>query len=158
MKVGIISDSHDNVPAVKLAVALFNRRGVDAVVHAGDFVAPFAVKPLLDLDAPLTAVFGNNDGEKAGIRCLIPQIAEPPLRTELGGCRVIVSHSPLSAGKAGDADIVISGHTHKPLTETLSDTLFINPGECGGWLTGRRTVTILDTDTLDVELIDLNGN
>jgi len=33
--------------------------------------------------------------------------------------------------------------------------LRLNPGECGGWLTGRRTLAILDTDTLDVRIVDL---
>ena len=43
MQVGVMSDSHDNIPNVKRAVALFNEIGVDLVVHAGDFIAPFAI-------------------------------------------------------------------------------------------------------------------
>ncbi|MDD9973593.1 MAG: metallophosphoesterase family protein, partial [Candidatus Poribacteria bacterium] len=39
MKLGVMSDSHDNIPNVKRAVALFNEIGVDLVVHAGDFIA-----------------------------------------------------------------------------------------------------------------------
>ncbi len=45
MRVGIVSDTHDDLAAVEAAVALFDREGVDAVVHCGDFVAPFSVTP-----------------------------------------------------------------------------------------------------------------
>jgi len=48
LKLGILSDTHDNVPQVRKAVALFNREMVDLVLHAGDYVAPFSVKPLFE--------------------------------------------------------------------------------------------------------------
>ena len=43
MKIGVLSDSHDNVHMVAKAVELFNDEGVVLVVHAGDFIAPFVV-------------------------------------------------------------------------------------------------------------------
>ena len=67
MRIGIVSDTHDDLAAVEAAVALFDREGVDAVVHCGDFVAPFSVTPFDTLDAGVDfyAVRGNNDGEWA---------------------------------------------------------------------------------------------
>ncbi|PAU83115.1 YfcE family phosphodiesterase [Halorubrum salipaludis] len=81
MRIGIVSDTHDDLAAVEAAVSLFEREGVDAVVHCGDFVAPFSVTPFdvggdgSDRDAPgdrapdagfdFYAVRGNNDGEWA---------------------------------------------------------------------------------------------
>ncbi|HCL90984.1 MAG TPA: YfcE family phosphodiesterase, partial [Candidatus Atribacteria bacterium] len=41
MKIGIISDTHDNLPKIKKAVGIFNREKVELVLHAGDFVSPF---------------------------------------------------------------------------------------------------------------------
>ena len=67
MKIGIISDTHDNVPKVKEAVTIFNEEGVDLVIHAGDYIAPFAVAPLNNLKCDYVGVFGNNDGEKLGL-------------------------------------------------------------------------------------------
>jgi len=68
MQIGIVSDTHDDLDAVEAAVELLNDAGVDAVVHCGDFVAPFSVTPF-DIeggDAPnFYAVRGNNDGEWA---------------------------------------------------------------------------------------------
>ncbi|OYR44625.1 YfcE family phosphodiesterase [Halorubrum sp. Eb13] len=71
MRVGIVSDTHDDLAAVEAAVALFDREGVDAVVHCGDFVAPFSVTPFdiggddPDAGFDFHAVRGNNDGEWA---------------------------------------------------------------------------------------------
>ena len=70
MLVGVIADTHDNLPLVARAMELFRRRGVGAVLHAGDFVAPFALKPFVAADMPLTGVFGNNDGERDGLAAL----------------------------------------------------------------------------------------
>ena len=39
---GIISDSHDNLPKIDAAVAKLNASRVDLVLHAGDYCAPFA--------------------------------------------------------------------------------------------------------------------
>ncbi|EMA59100.1 metallophosphoesterase family protein [Halorubrum lipolyticum] len=77
MRIGIVSDTHDDLAAVEAAVALFEREGVDAVVHCGDFVAPFSVTPFNvgagdadrraepDAGFDFYAVRGNNDGEWA---------------------------------------------------------------------------------------------
>ena len=43
MLIGVMSDTHDNVPLIEKAVALFNDRKVGFVIHAGDYVAPFAL-------------------------------------------------------------------------------------------------------------------
>src|SRR6056297_2121144 len=65
MRIGVVSDTHDDLAAVEAAVSLFDREGVDAVVHCGDFVAPSSVTPF-DVDGvDFYAVRGNNDGEWA---------------------------------------------------------------------------------------------
>ncbi len=65
--IGILSDTHDNLTRVRQAVRLFDDAGCDLVVHAGDFVAPFTVEELRNLRVPVRAVFGNCDGERAGL-------------------------------------------------------------------------------------------
>ena len=83
--IGILSDTHDNLTRVREAVRLFDDAGCDLVVHAGDFVAPFTVEELRNLRAPVQAVFGNCDGEKAGLARAfqgLGEIAEAPLRFE----------------------------------------------------------------------------
>ena len=158
MKLGVISDSHDNLPLIREAVQYFNEEDpVDAVVHAGDYVAPFAVRELAKLKAPFHGVFGNNDGERAGINKVMPQIVQPPLRLHLAGRRIVVTHDPerLTEADRAAADIVIFGHTHNKLVEHDNGKLVMNPGELGGWLTGNCTLAVIDLETLGVEIIYL---
>ena len=68
MLLGIIADTHDNLDAIENAVDIFNREKVDLVIHAGDFVAPFTVRKFRGLDCKFIGIFGNNDGEKEGLR------------------------------------------------------------------------------------------
>ncbi|MEM1767624.1 MAG: YfcE family phosphodiesterase, partial [Candidatus Bathyarchaeia archaeon] len=64
MLIGLMSDTHDNLPMVEKAVSLLNDRKVELVLHAGDYVAPFVIPKLRELKAKVIGVFGNNDGDK----------------------------------------------------------------------------------------------
>lgn len=156
MKIGIVADSHDNMPMIKRAVRVFNSRKVDYVFHAGDFVAPFAVKEFLKVKARLIGVFGNNDGEKRGIKMLCGDIYKPPYSIVLDDRKILITHdiSKLKEALKNASDIVIFGHTHKP-TVRKERPLCINPGECGGWLGSKSTVSILDLKLLEAEIITL---
>ena len=164
MKLGILSDSHDNLPMVELAVRRFQQEELAMVIHAGDFVAPFAVAPLAALECPVVAVLGNNDGEKIGLQRkfddgigeLHPQLAD----VEVGGRRIAAMHYPEMAdaiAPSGLYDLVIYGHTHR-VDIRPGDSLVINPGEVGGWITGRSTVAIVELDDLSVEIVDLRAH
>jgi|YelNatPaOPRAMG01_1025707.scaffolds.fasta_scaffold00009_126 putative phosphoesterase len=159
MKVGILSDSHDNLDALKQAVELFNAESVELVIHAGDLVAPFVQKVLAGLACPLLLVFGNNDGERLGLaRAFEGRIFQPPLLQEIDGKRVLVLHEPhnLDALKASQQfDAIVFGHTHQAEVSRAGRTVVINPGECGGWLTGERTVAIWDTRSGEVRIVQL---
>ncbi|MEL7671087.1 YfcE family phosphodiesterase [Methanobacterium sp.] len=63
-----MSDSHDNLPAIREAVKFFNEAKVELVIHAGDMISPFAANEIKNLNAEFKAVFGNNDGERDGLR------------------------------------------------------------------------------------------
>ncbi len=161
MRVGVISDTHDRLPTFQRAVALFRRLRVDAILHAGDYVAPFAAKLIAPdaLSIPLHCIYGNNDGERAGLKQVLPNIVDGPLRLELGG-RTIVMHHFIDWLKPADtagADVVITGHTHEVVNEQRDGQLILNPGECCGWLTERCTVATLDLDTLKAEVVEVHG-
>lgn len=160
--IGLIADTHDNKKAVLAAVEVFNRRGVSHVLHAGDYIAPFNAKWMADLGAPLTGVFGNNDGEKFGLRAQFDQqevgpIHRAPYVAEVGGQKILMLHEPDEVdalAASGAYDVVFYGHTHE-VDVRPGDTLIVNPGEAGGWVTGRSTVGILDLATMEVEIVDL---
>ena len=155
-RIGVISDTHDRLDKVREAVALFNWLKPDRVVHCGDVVAQFVLKEMGGLSMPVTAVYGNCDGDRAALRQRAEELGiglhNGPFRFELGGRRFVVSHQPLSPPP--DCDFYLHGHTHK-LRHEGSRPIIVNPGEACGWLFGRSTVAMLDTETADVEFFDL---
>jgi len=138
-------------------LALFERRHVETVIHPGDLVAPFAAKQLLAWAGPLYVIYGNNDGERDGLRAVLPMIQDGPLWVEAGDKRVLVHHFVewCRPEQIARADIVVTGHTHEVVNEQRNGKLFLNPGECCGWVNGRCTAAILDTEALSVEILEV---
>ena len=154
MKIALLSDSHDNVPAIEEAIRRINTMDIGAVLFAGDLVAPFAAKRLKAFDGPVYAVFGNNDGERRGLGAML-DIVDGPRTLELDGRRIVMVHDLQDLGEVGEgADLVVSGHTHRLAIEP-GPPLSVNPGELGGWLTGRKTFCLADLSTLHIETIEL---
>ena len=159
MKLGIISDTHDNVPVIKKAVEYFNSSGVELVIHAGDYVSPFSFKPLLELNSNLVGVWGNNDGDRLALsRISEGRIKDNFLVMERRGATILVGHyfEALEAlVKSQVYDLIVYGHTHEAEIRKVGKTLVVNPGECGGWLYGKSTVAMVDLDSKEAQLISL---
>ncbi len=159
MLIGVLSDTHDRLPAIDKSLSVLDRQGVQAVIHAGDIISPFAANRLLAWRGPLYITYGNNDGERAGLKRLLPQIADGPLWLELGGRRILVHHfiewcEPADIQRA---DIVVTGHTHEVVNRFDGGRLILNPGEACGWVKRRCTVAVLDTEGPSAEVIELEG-
>ena len=159
MQIGVISDTHDRVPMIDRALAFFAERRVEAVVHAGDLVAPFAAKRFVGLDVPLYITYGNNDGERAGLKSLLSQIQDGPLVVDLAGRKILLHHfiDWCTDEQIEAADVVVTGHTHEVVNELRGRKRMLNPGECCGWLSNRCTVAVLDTSDLSAEIVELNS-
>ncbi|HOX39290.1 MAG TPA: metallophosphoesterase [Candidatus Brocadiia bacterium] len=156
MKIGVVSDSHDNLNAIADAVAALNERKVGMVIHAGDFVAPFALKAWMGVNAPLHAVYGNNDGEREGLAAACPNIAGPILKLEVEGVKIVVIHNlaKLPDRERKAADIIVHGHTHRAEAIRRDGKLYLNPGESGGWLSGKSLMAILDVPSGKTEFVN----
>ena len=165
MLVGVMSDTHDDIVQTKKAVAKFNHEGVEQVLHAGDFISPFMIDTLKELKAPLTGVFGNNDGDRALLERksgVLPsmKIAGTFARFEMGEMRIALLHGnerelleTLTA--CGSLDLLVYGHTHRPEIRREGSLLIVNPGEVYGHLTGRSTVALVDTVKRSAEIVDI---
>ena len=124
--VGLISDTHGLLrPGVHEALT-----GVDLILHSGD-VGGSEILDELRLIAPVKAVFGNTDPEDH------PELTEA-ITVAIDGIRVHVSHghevgspTPAKLAVKYDADVVVFGHTHRPLVSRLGNQLFVNPGAAG---------------------------
>jgi uncharacterized protein len=148
MRIGLVSDTHNLVRPATLDAL----RGVDHIIHAGD-ICRFDVLDALAPLAPLTVVRGNNDtGE--GVAHLPEHV-----RIELGGATIHVVHDIADVPKTLDGiDVVVTGHSHKPLVERRNGVLFVNPGSAGP----RRfklpiSLALLDIDKghVDARIIQL---
>ncbi len=162
MKIGVISDTHDNVPKIAAAVKFFNRAAVDAVLHCGDFVAPFALLPFKQLKAPLYLVYGNNDGERQGLKEIAAAngwtLGSAPMDVVLGGKKVSMLHEPYGLEdlrQSGRYDLIVYGHTHKKRASHDEGRLVLNPGEGGGWLTGKALVAVVELSSMVVEFHEI---
>ena len=170
MRIGVISDTHDNIKNIKSAVRIFAERKVQYAIHAGDITTPEAVEAFSGIK--LIGVLGNNDIDVEGISSAFQKI-----RGELRGdfCEVEEDHLVIavyhgtdfkrreSIIQSGKYDIVIYGHTHKMENKEVvsvdvkkKTTLVINPGTANGWFFGyNATAAIFDTMTKKCEFVDL---
>jgi len=144
MRIGIVSDTHDDLAAVEAAVTLFEREGVDAVVHCGDFVAPFSVTPFdvggdSDAGFDFYAARGNNDGEWAvqstveSFGTYLGEAGTLSFGDEENAVDIAVTHGTSAVVldalvDCGDYDYVFHGHTHAHDAEERDGTVRVNPG------------------------------
>ncbi len=123
MRVGLISDTHNLLRPQALA----QLAGSDHIIHAGD-ICDAGVLNALEKIAPVTAVRGNNDRGAWASRL------QETERLPLGSVCLYVIHDlarldidPASCG----VQVVVCGHSHKPLVERRGSVLYINPGSAG---------------------------
>jgi putative phosphoesterase len=159
--IGIMSDSHDNRDAIQRVVRFFKDTECELVIHAGDFVAPFAAQELKHILCPVKAVFGNCDGEKSGLEKTIQSFGEirrAPFVFSHQERIFLITHIHFSVDKYAASrkyGVIVFGHTHKPEIRESHGTLLINPGETGGWLSGKSSVALLDPAIWEAEIIYL---
>ena len=162
MLVGLFADTHDHLDNIRLSVAEFNRRRVELVVFAGDFVSTFAIPPLRKLNCPMVASFGDNEGNKTGLRGgmqIIGEVSDPPFGFRAAdGTRFLITHQQeLIRGTTEGCDVVVYAHTHRPrVHRDQGGRLWINPGEASGWTYREPTIAVLDTSRMEVDLIRLD--
>jgi hypothetical protein len=157
MLAALVSDSHDNLPLIARAVEVCRQRKAEVLFHAGDFVAPFAAKAWVTFAGPIFAVFGNNDGERAGLRQVLPGLKNGPRLFRVGDREVLVAHreEDLTDSLLAQAAVIVVGHTHRRKVEVRGQAVLVNPGEVGGWLTGQASFALVELDSLAVEFVDL---
>jgi putative phosphoesterase len=166
MRIGVLSDTHNNLANVSRIVEILNGQRVDRVVHTGDITQAKTLEVLARLEAPLLAVYGNNDlperpsldlaADRLGI-----QLCEPPLHLDWADRRVWVVHDPRDFEKTlpeahatdGGPDLILHGHDHLHRLEEHGRTLVFNPGECAGHTRGRNAIGLVDLVELECETL-----
>ena len=165
MKVCILSDSHDNIPLLRTAVAAAKSQGAQAVLHCGDTVAPSTIAELRVYGLPVHLIHGNNPGDVYALAKLGHQAGSlfhyygQDADFTLAKRRIFLVHYPHYAramAATGDYDLVCCGHTHHSQIERVknihgSETFLVNPGTVGG-VGADPTYILADLDTMEFTL------
>ena len=145
-KVGVISDTHGFLRPEAVAVLA----GVERIIHAGD-VGGLEILKELSIIAPVTVGRGNIDSQ--------PWAAALP-RTEIieiGERSFYIIHDINDLDidlKAAGIDMVVYGHSHRPIMEHRSDGVwYLNPGSAGP----RRFSLPITIAYLEVSSTKING-
>jgi len=159
MRVGVISDTHDNARNVARIVAVLRDARVERVIHTGDITRASTLRLLAGIAVPVFGVYGNNDVEREQLAEAAAELgfelAEPPLELHWAGRRITVVHDRRAHPQLELAarDVLLHGHDHRYAFERVAGTLVFNPGECAGWLEGRNAVGVLDLERLEADLL-----
>lgn len=174
MKIGVMSDTHDRLETVELAIKVFQKQKVKLIIHCGDWVSPFVpqyiynLKPKLTI--PIKSVFGNNEGdifrflkrqksEKWNIdfsRDIFDLLIEDKKIAVYHGHNSIITDSLM---KSGCYNAIFTGHTHEALNKFYDKTLHLNPGTTSGYCNGKnyqdKTVAIYNVINNTAKIINL---
>jgi putative phosphoesterase len=165
MLIGVIADTHDNLPMIEKAVKKLNEENVALVLHAGDYVSPFVIPKFKALNAKLIGVFGNNDGDQEFLKKRFSETENCEIRGRFAEINAEGFKIALLHGDATELlnalitcehfDAVISGHAHSFGVRKKGKTLVVNPGEVCGYLSGKSTMALLDTEKREARLVEI---
>jgi len=165
MRIGIISDTHDNLTQIEKAVQNLNQANVGLVLHAGDYCAPFVLAKLKALNCKLIGVFGNSDGDHELLKKRFSETTNCTVHDRFASVNIDDYKIALLHGDEPELlfalidsqsfNAIIHGHSHIQGIEQRGKTLLINPGEVCGYLTGKSTLAILDTEKNQAQITQL---
>jgi len=159
MRIGVVSDTHNNLKNCRKIVELFNEAEVERVIHTGDISQVKTLEVFRGLEAECYGVFGNNDVERHLLEPYIAEhgfkIVDPPLELVWLERRILVVHDPrdLEHTMQDHHDLVLHGHTHRQVIERCDKRLLFNPGECAGIMKGFNAIGIVDLIDLSSEIV-----
>jgi len=140
MKIGIISDTHDQVERIKKAIEILNREKVDRAYHLGDICSPFSLPLFKDLKCNVKAVFGNNDADIFKLVNRAPEnfsFHDRFFVDEVNGKKICLFHGDpeelaVRLFESGKYELLLRGHNHVAEIKRNKKTLMINPGNLIG--------------------------
>jgi len=150
MRIGILSDTHDELTRTQMAIELLRSLGAEAIIHCGDLFSAEIVEACAVL--PCWFVFGNHDCD------VVPALRKAAKDhgavclgwggvIELAGKRVGVVHGHLRTDLrrvlAEQPEYLFSGHVHEPSDAWHDGVRRINPG------------ALFRAETFTVALLDL---
>ena len=163
MRIGLLSDTHNQLQTTRQALARFKARGIDRLIHCGDITEPKIIKLFHNWDTAF--VFGNIDRDRAGLAQAVTRTPGPnhigtTYEVTLDGLNIAVCHGHdqelLEAMiTSQDYDLVCHGHFHRRRNEQAGTTWVVSPGALGGTSHEPRSVGIVDLTKQSIEFINV---
>jgi putative phosphoesterase len=160
MRIGIISDSHDDRQNLETALGILEAEEVTRVLHCGDLCGPAIVELLSKFDVWIAR--GNMDRHPELEQTVMETIGRGRLAEShhltLDGHQVAMTHGH-EEGKlrrlisAGEHGYVLYGHTHRRSDRRVGPTRVVNPGALGGMRWQQRSFCILDLESGELTFI-----
>ena len=167
MKIAIISDIHENFHNLVLFFDKIKQYDIKRIIFLGDFINNGIAKMLASSDIPVTAIWGNNDGEKVAItKTSLEKGSNLTVgfgtydSIKIDNRNIFITHYPLLAkpmAKSGDFDAVFYGHDHKYNIDKIGNCLIVNPGEISAHKTKKASFAIYDTKGNNAEIINIEN-
>ncbi len=168
MILGVMSDSHDNLEAVSAALTIFRNENIEVLIHLGDIISPFTFMKIVEFPTRTIAILGNNDGDILSLKEIAIKagaiIKQNIHLLSIGNIKILLIHGfgaveqtkeiIESIALADKYNVILYGHTHRIDTRSIGRTLVLNPGEACGYITGRRSVAIIDIPTMKYRIIE----
>ncbi len=129
MKILVLSDTHGDT--TKAEKAIRRNRGVDLIIHLGDYFRDAQKLSALFPEIPIEYVYGNSD--------FITDNVPAEKIIEVCGKRIFLTHGHrysvkwdykrlISKAQEQNADILLFGHTHIPELIINDSFYLLNPG------------------------------
>ncbi|HSH55293.1 MAG TPA: YfcE family phosphodiesterase [Candidatus Limnocylindrales bacterium] len=171
MKLGVLSDTHDKLENAAAALDYLAAQNVELLAHCGDWKSLSTLHSIAErahtLRLPLLGVLGNNDLDTTGFLALVQslpgdmQLQSGVLSYVCQGTRIAVYHGHHKPTlnrlrQSQDWNILLLGHTHKPLITQEPGRLIVNPGSTAFAIPRSRdwqpTVALVDTERIQASI------
>jgi uncharacterized protein len=159
MKIGVLSDTHDNLSNLISVLETYRGRGIKTLIHCGDLTSLDMVSHFKGFR--LIYTIGNMDVANGAMKKRIEKMneanyADLVYRGKLNGIPIAVTHSHID-GKVMELvreqrfKWIFHGHTHEKRDEVVRGVRIVNPGALGGLGREPRSFCIVDLDAEVVE-------
>jgi putative phosphoesterase len=158
MRLGILSDTHNQLVRTRRAVEMLQAEGAEDLIHCGDLTEPEVV-PLCAV-LPCWFALGNNDADNVpNLERAMAEVGAVSLgwggEITLAGKRIAVVHGHMTSDLrrllASRPDYLLSGHWHIPADRRDGPTRRINPGALHR--ADEFTVALLDLQTDELRFL-----
>ncbi len=166
MRIGVLSDTHNNIGNLLKALRFFGEAGITQLLHCGDMADLMTARQMKDFD--VIYVNGNMDDSAEAVSYVVwslnPRNETPGdvFEGTLNGVSIAATHGHLTQKldkliRSRRYKYVFHGHTHRQRDEKISKTRVINPGALGGARYGPRTVCVVDLENDNAQFVQISN-